>query len=56
MFIVSTIFTNLKAAVRSYTQLSVFVVCINLVREIRDRSIFVSGFDLSELNQIICAL
>ena len=31
-------------------------VCINLVREIRDRSIFVSGFDLSKLNQTIRAL
>ena len=31
-------------------------VSINLVREIRDRSLFVSGFDPSELNQIICAL
>ena len=31
-------------------------VSVNLVREIRDRSLFVSGFDPSELNQIICAL
>ena len=31
-------------------------VSVNLVREIRDRSLFVSGFDLSELNRIICAL
>ena len=31
-------------------------VSVNLVREIRDRSLFVSGFDSSELNQIICAL
>ena len=25
-------------------------VCVNFVREIRDRSLFVSDFDLSELN------
>ena len=31
-------------------------VSVNLVREIRDRSLYVSGFDPSELNQIICAL
>ena len=31
-------------------------VSVHLVREIRDRSLFVSGFDPSELNQIICAL
>ena len=29
---------------------------VNLVREIRDRTLFVSGFDLSKVNQIICAL
>ena len=31
-------------------------VSVNLIREIRDRSLFVSGFDPPELNQIICAL
>ena len=31
-------------------------VSVNLVREIRDRSLFVSGFDPSEMNQIISAL
>ena len=34
----------------------IHTVSVNLVREIRDRSLFVSGFDPSELNQIICAL
>ena len=29
---------------------------VNLVREIRDRSLFISDFDSYELNQIICAL
>ena len=37
--------------IRDYTDVT--SVSVNLVREIRDRSLFVSGF---ELNQIICAL
>ena len=45
---------NYQFGIRDYSDIS--SVCVNLVREIRDRSLFISGFDLSELNQIICAL
>ena len=40
--------------IRDYSDVS--SVYVNLVREIRDRSLFIRGFDSYELNQIICAL
>ena len=40
--------------IRDYSDVS--SVYVNLVREIRDRSLFISGFDSYELNRIICAL
>ena len=40
--------------IRDYSDVS--SVYVNLVREIRDRSLFIRGFDSYELNQIICTL
>ena len=56
--LVRTVFLSACLSCRNFIgfnyQISVIIVI--LVREIRDRSLFISGFDSYELNQIICAL